>query len=325
MSSITVIWSMLIAACLTLAAVHLPVWWSNRADRASLAFSVVTISTAAFAVCELWMFHAQTPRAYAEALRWGHLPLTVSWIAIPAFVYFYLDAGRPWLAFSAIGLRLVALPFNFITAQNLNYLEVTELRSIPVLGESVSVAVGVPNPWMAVSQLGVLLLIVFVADATVTAWRRGQRTAAIRVGVTITFFLIAGVAQAMPVFWGLVEGPVMVSLFYLGVIAAMGYAMSVDLLRAKQLVVDLREREEQASLAADAAGLGMWARDIAKGTLWASDKWRSLFGFTPDEPLSMDHLLQRIHADDRASFRERLARSDRGSRRIPLRVPCAAA
>ena len=57
----------------------------------------------------------------------------------------------------------------------------------------------------------------------------------------------------------------MVSLFYLGVIAVMGYAMSLDLLRAKQLVLDLRESEEQASLAADAAGLGMWARDIAKG------------------------------------------------------------
>jgi two-component system, LuxR family, sensor kinase FixL len=322
MSSVTVIWSMVIAACLTLAAVHLPVWWSNRADRAGLAFSVATISTAAFAICELSMFHAQTPRAYAEVLRWAHVPIALWVIATAAFVYFYLDAGRPWLAFGAIGLRLVALPFNFIAAQNLNYREVTELRSISILGEPVSVAVGVPNPWMAVGQLGLLLLIVFVADATITAWRRGVRTSAVVVGASITFFLIAGVAQSMPVFWGLVEAPVMVSLFYLGVIAAMGYAMSVDLLRAKQLVLDLRERELQASLAADAAGLGMWARDIATGTLWASDKWRSLFGFLPGEPLSMDHLLQRIHPDDRAAFRERLAEAtaDRGEYDLEYRV-----
>ena len=166
MSSVTVIWSMVIAACLTLAAVHLPVWWSNRADRAGLAFSLATISTAAFAICELWMFHAQTPRAYAEVLRWAHVPIALWVITTAAFVYFYLDAGRPWLAFGAIGLRLVALPFNFIAAQNLNYREVTALRSISILGEPVSVAVGVPNPWMAVGQLGLLLLIVFVADAS---------------------------------------------------------------------------------------------------------------------------------------------------------------
>lgn len=322
MSPVTIIWSMIIAACLTLAVVHLPVWWSNRADRAGLAFSLATISTAAFAICELWMFHAQTPRAYAEALRWAHLPITLCMIGIPAFVYFHLDAGRPWLVFSAVGLRLVALPFNFISAENLNYREVTELRRITILGEPLSVAVGVPNPWMAASQLGLLLLIVFVADATVTAWRRDRRTPAVGVGASITFFLIAAVVQATPVFWGFVEAPVMVSVFYVGVIAVMGYAMSVDLARAKQLVLDLRESEEQASLAADAAGLGMWARDVAKGTLWASAKWRSLFGFLPGEPLSLDRLLQRIHPDDRRSFQDRLAHAtaDRGEYDVEYRV-----
>ena len=34
MSLVTVVWSMIAAACLTLAAVHLPVWWRNREARA---------------------------------------------------------------------------------------------------------------------------------------------------------------------------------------------------------------------------------------------------------------------------------------------------
>jgi PAS domain-containing protein len=84
-------------------------------------------------------------------------------------------------------------------------------------------------------------------------------------------------------------------------------------LHAKQLVLELRERDQQASLAADAASLGMWARDAARGTLWASDKWRTMFGFTRDEPVSMDQLLQRIHPDDRSSFQERMAQASADS------------
>ena len=69
MSLVTIVWSMFAAVCLTLAAVHLPVWWNNREARASLAFSLTTISTAAFAICELWMLQARTPGEYATALK----------------------------------------------------------------------------------------------------------------------------------------------------------------------------------------------------------------------------------------------------------------
>ena len=51
-----------------------------------------------------------------------------------------------------------------------------------------SVPVGDPNPWMLLSQLGVLLLIVFVADATATAWRRGEREMTARRGCLHRFF-----------------------------------------------------------------------------------------------------------------------------------------
>ena len=113
------------AACLTLAAVHLPVWWRNREARASIAFSVAAMCTAVFAFCELRMLHAQTPGAYAVALKWAHLPVTMLAVALAAFIHFYLDAGRVWLAVTAIALQVVSLPFNFMTGQNLNYQEVT--------------------------------------------------------------------------------------------------------------------------------------------------------------------------------------------------------
>lgn len=102
-------------------------------------------------------------------------------ISLIGFVRFYMRAGRPWLAWTVCALRTFSLLLNFLTGQNLNYREVTGLRHIPFLGESVSVGEGVSNPWMLVGQLSLLLFVVFVADATITVWRRGDRRPVIAV------------------------------------------------------------------------------------------------------------------------------------------------
>jgi two-component system sensor kinase FixL len=302
MSVVTVVWSMIAGACCTLAAAHLPVWWRNRESGASLAFAMAAICTAGLAFCELAMLHAQTPAAYAAVLRWAHLPVTLLLLALAAFTYLYLRAGRPWLALTGLGLRLISTPFNFTNGETLNYRHIAGLRSTRILGEQVSVPLGDPNPWMLMSQLGVLLLVVFVADATATAWRRGEREMTLGVGFSISFFLLAGVVQSILVFWVGVESPITISLFALGIIGVMGQALSLDLAHAKQMVLELREREQEAALTADAANLGIWTRDIARDVIWGSDKWRELFGFTPDEKLNTERVLQRIHPDDREAF-----------------------
>ena len=40
------------------------------------------------------------------------------------------------------------------------------------------------------------------------------------------------------------------------------------------------------SLAVDAGDFGIWIWDLARNEIWASDKWRELFGFAPSEPLA---------------------------------------
>jgi len=105
MSPVTVVWSMIAAACLTLAAVHFPVWWRNREARATLAFSVAAICTAAIALCELTMLKAPTPAVYATAQRWANVPIALLMVALAGFAHHYLDAGLRWLAATAIALR----------------------------------------------------------------------------------------------------------------------------------------------------------------------------------------------------------------------------
>ena len=122
-------------------------------------------------------------------------------VSITWFVRFYLGAGRLWLAWTISGLRAFALLLHFLMGQNVNYRAITSLRHIQFLGESVTVLAGVPNPLALVGQFATLLILVFVADASVTAWRRGDRRKALMVGGSVVFFLAAGLGTAVVIRW----------------------------------------------------------------------------------------------------------------------------
>jgi len=316
MSWVTVIWSMIAAVCVTLAGIYLLVWRRNHSAWANLLFCLTAVSVAAFAFCELRMMRAETPAEFATTLKWAQVPVWLLVLSLVGFVRLYLRAGRTWLAWMTCGLRTLALLLGFLVGQNLNYREITHLRHILFLGESVSIAVGVPNPWMVVGQLSLMVLLIFTADAGVTAWRRGDRHSAQTVGGSIVFFTFVSTVQSLLVFWGVVQAPIVASISFMGLVAVMGYELSRDVFRASQLVGELkeskdglRENEHRMSLAVDAANLGIWIRDLARNEIWASDKWRELFGFTPMEPLDLESILQRLHPDDREALQQVLTKA----------------
>src|SRR6266480_879185 len=218
MNWVTVIWSMGSAACLMLALMHIVVWWKDRAARANLVFSVMAIAVAAFAVLELALMRAETPEQFGMAVRWMHVPAWVIIAALVCFVRLYLKAGRQWLAWTVVGVRTLSLILNFIFSPNINFRQMAPLRHVSFLAESVSVAGGVPNPWMLVVQLSLVLLVIFVMDATIAVWRRGDRRQALTVGGSILFFTMAGTVEGITITWGIISMPMKASLFYRGLV-----------------------------------------------------------------------------------------------------------
>ena len=67
MSPITIVWSMMASACLTLAAMHLLVWSRRRTAWSHLLFSLSAAGVAVYAGFELWMLRAVTPAGYIIA------------------------------------------------------------------------------------------------------------------------------------------------------------------------------------------------------------------------------------------------------------------
>jgi two-component system, LuxR family, sensor kinase FixL len=309
MSWVTIIWAMIASACLTLALVHALVWWLRRDARANLLFALSAVATAAFAGCELWMMRSETPEAFGMAMRWTHVPAWVLILSLVGFVRFYLRAGRLWLAWMVCGLRTLSLILNFVCTPNLNYREITGLLHVSFLGERVAVAEGIPNPWMLIGQLSLLFLVIFVADAAITVWRRGDRRQALLVGGSIVFWAMAGTVQAILVLWGIIHAPITTSLFYMGIVAAMGYELSQDVLRAARLSDDLSESQQRMDLAAHAANLGIWIRDLVRNENWATDEWRALLGFAKSERIDLNGFLQKLHPEDREAVSQTLAKA----------------
>src|SRR5215510_9430395 len=313
MSWVTIIWWMSAGACLTLAFLQFIVWWKDRAACANLVFAVGAVAVAIFAALELALMRTDTAAQFDTIARWIHVPAWVLIVSIVVFVRLYLNAGRRWLAWTIVAVRTLALILNFVLSPNINYRKITTLRHVPFLGESVSVPVGVPNPWMLVAQFSLLLLVIFVVDATITVWRRGNRRQALIVGGSIVLLVIMASAQAVAMTWGILATPLTVSLFYLILVAAMAYELSYDLIRAARLnrqlqanEVTLRESEERMSLAASAAEMGIWVWDIVRDEIWVSEKERALFGFAPSEEADIGRFRNAIHPDDRASMRKAL-------------------
>jgi hypothetical protein len=136
------------SACLTLAVVHVGIWWTDRAALANLGFSLLAIGVTWFAWCELAMLRADTPEQFAAALQWTEASVFVMVVGTPTFEHFYFRTGRTWIGLWAWGLRLLTLVVNFTRPSSVNYDTITRLQPVRLLGETVFVAEGALSGWL---------------------------------------------------------------------------------------------------------------------------------------------------------------------------------
>ena len=311
MNWIDIVWPMMGAASLTLALIHLLVWSKQqRQPTAHLMFAVTGISVAALAIFELLMMTAPTPERYGVLLRWVHVPFALMMIGIVAFVRLNLQVGRLWLGVLVCALRLACLLPDFLSGENLNFIEITSLRQVPIWGGGfVAAPVGVPNPWMALGQASVVLLLVFLVDALVSGIRRttGEyRRRVILICGSMIGFLVLSAAWSVAVVSGTLHAPLTVNPAFTGVLLVMSYELGGDILRAVQLAKNLsaseahlRDTEQRMDMAVRGAGIGLWSRDLVHEDSWVSETGLSVLGFAPDEKWDRDRFYERLPPDDR--------------------------
>ena len=310
MTWITFLWPMVTAACITVGLIHLRIGLRRKQGAAHLWFSLTALFFAIYSVLELAMMHARSPARFLELQRWADFDGAAGVVCIVVFVWVFFGTGRRWLAWLGAILVCGPLILNLSPQPKLVFLEITGIRTIETFGAaSYNVAEGTRNPWVSVFYLGILLVAAFVADASVTLWRRGGRRRAALVGGPITFFMAAGGLQTSLVDAGIMATPYLVSFFYLVILVAMATELSDDVLRASQLAQDLQESEQRLNLAADAAQLGLWDWDVERDEIWVTSQGRKLLGFSPDEKIDRGRFFASVHPEDRAVMQRGVANS----------------
>jgi PAS domain S-box-containing protein len=264
----------------------------------------MAIAVAAFAALELVMMQAETPGQFGIVVRWIHVPVWVIVVSLVIFVRLYLKAGRRWLAWTVVGARTLSLILNCVFSPNINFRQITGLRHVSFLGEPVSVPMGVPNPWMLVAQSSLLLLVIFVADATITVWRRGDRRQALMVGGSILLFTMAGMVEGITITWGIISMPLTASLFYQGLVVVMAYELSYNLLRAEVLTRRLQaseagwhESEERFQIVANAAPVLIWMAGVDKLCTFFNKPWLKFTGRSLEQEMG-NGWAAGVHPDD---------------------------
>lgn len=332
MNWVEIAWSMMASASVTLGLVHLLVWSKQRSRYAHLAFFALTISVAAFSLFEQSAMRSQDPAAHAALIRWAHVPLTLVVLSILAFVHLYFRAGRLWLAYAAAACRLLALLLDFVTGVNLNFESVSALTHVALPGgAAAAVPIGVANPWQVVAQIGNVLLVAFVVDASVELWRRGDavsRRRAALVGGSLGLCVVGVSVLAVLIVTHVVEAPTMLTPGFIVVVLAMGYELSADVVAAARLTdrlriseAGLRTSEERFRAVIEAAPNAILLVDGEGRVALTNAQAHSLFGYSREEmigqpaellvPPRYRPLLESYRGGDAAEARSRVMGSAR--------------
>ena len=188
---------------------------------------------------------------FARAVQWRQLPIFVLFVATIGFVRLYFGTGRWWLGITACSVRLACLVINFALPGNLYFRQITTLRSAYLLGDMVSVPVGVVSPWSYLGELSSLLLLAFVVDASISVWKRDKpeaRRGALIVGGSITVYALLSTGLGMMVHLkSMPTVAYLTTLPFVAVVAGMAFELSYDLFYARLLSQRLRVSEASLS------------------------------------------------------------------------------
>ncbi len=282
MSWITVIWTAAASAGLTLAVIHLRIWFRKRTAWSNLFFSLLAVVTAIGAGLELWMMRIERTDQFLAAFRWYQVSTFGAIVLLVLFVRFHLRTGQRWLAWTVCLMRALTVVC-VLLIPTFNFREISEMRSVRFLGESVTVPVGEANLLALGGNLSLVLLILFVFDATISAWRRGDRRLARVIGGSAAVAVTFGTTQVMLAFWRVVPMPMMLSLFNMIVVGAVGYELTRAAVRAGQLAEDLRESETGLRNLYEGSVEGIFRTSVDGKLLFANPAAAAILGYDSPE------------------------------------------
>lgn len=306
MNWINFLWPLVTGACLTIALVHLETGLRGAARKVNLMFAFLAFLMAVYSVIEWMRMYVYDPVEYLEWQRWQDIVGAATAISMAMFIWVYFGTTRRWLGKLAIVVMILSLIPNMLPEPKLVFLEITSIKPVTTFGGATfAFAEGINNPWNPVYYVGILLLVLFMVDASITYSRRMKMRQAAYLGWTVVISLLLAAVHAYFVDEGILQMPYMVSITWLFILIAMAWELSSDQLRAVNLAREVSEYRERFDLAVDEVNLGVWDWDILQDKIYVYGSSKTRANFSRNEPQTFKRYLESVYAEDRESL-ERL-------------------
>jgi PAS domain S-box-containing protein len=290
---------------------HLLLWYKDQQASVYILSMLMAFSAGTGALIELALMHAQSIDAYRVLIQWENFFVFTLLVPMVWFVRALLPTARRWLAVLISTLWSAAIVANWLSPYSLTFSEITTLRQMPTFwGEHFSLAAGPANPWVHLANLASVLIVIYVIDAAVKTWRRGDRRRAILVGGSVATFILLGGIHAPMVDAGLVATPYMVSFAFLTIAVALSYELVSDAVLASRYAREIRASEARWRYLLTDVQLAVIGLDPQGRVNYANPFLERLTGYC-SEALMGKSMTALVPEPDRVALTERLDTASR--------------
>ena len=252
------------SACLMLGFMHLLFWLKYRKSVVYLLSSLMAFSAGCSAMLELGMLSTRSFEIYRVLIRWENLSIFMILIPMVWFVQVYFYTARRWLVLLITLLWSIAILVNFYSPHSLTFDNISELKRLPTFwNEMFTLPSGTENPWKVLADMSSLLIIIYVADATIRSWRNGEQKEALIIGGGILTFIVAAGIHTPLVDAGIIQTPYMISFAFLAIVITMSYQLVLEAIHAGRYARELQQTRHSLDQLARSNMLGEYATMFA--------------------------------------------------------------
>ena len=243
MNWMTLLWPVMVGACLTLGLISLRLALEGDRRVPYLFFALSAFSIAVISGLELALMRTTDLTQYDTILRWAAVPIFFMTASVTGFVWSFFGTGKSWIALVGVALNGAAQMAEILSPIPA-VRHAVALHQVKALG---GVSFTVPtiegSIWNFVELVSVIIVLVFILDASVVIWRKGEHRRAALVGGGVFIFFVIARGDALFVEDGYWQTPYLVSFAFVGVLIAVAIELSNEVLNAARFSRLLRETE----------------------------------------------------------------------------------
>ena len=246
LSPLTIAWSMCAASCMALGLILMLLWTHDWRRLDYLLAAAMAVAGGCSALTEMGLAFAGDIPTYIELMK---IQVPLAFIIVMSLVWFvYIDLGTASrsLALAITALWIIHLTIHLMSPSSGVYAEIASLDQIrSPWGETFAVPRGTVHPWRFIVDVAVLLTLVYLVQATIRAWRDGDRERAALIGGSSAVFIILGGVHSFLVDSGRLAMPYLISVSFLWIVAAMSYQLVGEVLKAGRYARVLEARDKR--------------------------------------------------------------------------------